>query len=80
MLITANEAKRAVADALAAEGMEYTKLQAKRVGFDGEYRYFVKPVGLALPDARCAAVKESLKGTGALLDVPSIVAPGYVVE
>lgn len=82
-IVNINEAKKLVASVLEKEGIKYTKLTASTKSFGGlgyGSAIFVKPIGMALPDSRVKAVQDELRGSGVILHVPMIVAPGYIVS
>lgn len=74
---TAATAKKITAQAMREAGIEYGKLVARTVGFDGENRVCVRPVGARIPDTRFQAVKDALP-KGILLDIPMISSDGRV--
>ena len=82
MTPTTHEAKKIAATALHNAGLSFTKLRAKTHSFGGmgEPCVFITPVGLALPDPRIAEAKAALKNHRVILDTPSVVAPGHIVE
>lgn len=75
-MISTKEAKHLVGDALNNAGLAYDKLKAKTI----EGYVFVKPLGLELPNQKINQVKQQLRGTGAILELPSVVWEGYKIQ
>ena len=72
--MNAQTAKRAVADAMYAHGIDFESLRARRVSFSDLARgdaFSVKVQGLSLPEPRLRYAKEDLP-RGVILDLPGV--------